>query len=313
MERREFIKDLALLAVPLIVPGQVVENIAKETNYLDELVDKLSTEPQLLNLSITSEQIKACFNDPRFKISDKVVKEFEKAAKRRTGAGRYTYEGYYTKSGEYIKGWRDEHDVPGKIAAGPKFYAENKEALEAAEKKYGVDSRYIAAIIGIETNYGPFTGDFISFISLATAYVKTPARKTEKKQQEMREWAYKELVELFKFALKNKKSVYDYNGSYAGAIGRGQYMPSSLNAYFIGQKGTFEADPFDMVDTIYSVAYYLQKNGWDNSQVDPPPEKDSKNWNSIFSYNHDDYYVAGVTEVATKTPWLSKIKTKVGV
>ncbi|MBN2458731.1 lytic transglycosylase domain-containing protein, partial [Candidatus Woesearchaeota archaeon] len=89
----------------------------------------------------------------------------------------------------------------------------------------------------------------------------------------------------------------ELTSSYAGAIGWAQFIPSSLNRLFIGKNMDFNADPFDMEDCIHSVAYYLNRSGWD-----PRREKNiyegSRNWKALLAYNKSSVYVKAVLELS---------------
>jgi membrane-bound lytic murein transglycosylase B len=86
-----------------------------------------------------------------------------------------------------------------------------------------------------------------------------------------------------------------------GAIGCGQFIPSSLNHYFVGRSGKIEeADPFDVTDCIYSIAYYLKRSRWDKSENGKTPQEGSKNWKAIRAYNHSDAYTRFVIETADR-------------
>jgi membrane-bound lytic murein transglycosylase B len=77
-------------------------------------------------------------------------------------------------------------------------------------------------------------------------------------------------------------ALFDFTSSYAGAIGCAQFIPASLNSYFVGRDGKIEkADPLDIVDCIYSVAYYLKVSGWDRTRNGKTPLKGSRNWKAI--------------------------------
>jgi membrane-bound lytic murein transglycosylase B len=167
-----------------------------------------------------------------------------------------------------------------------------KDELSGAEEKYGVDARYIVSILGVESNLSNDNGRFKAINALTTQYILVKKR---------RKYAYRQLKELIEYSERTKKPIYDYTSSYMGAIGCGQFIPSSLNGYFVGQSGNVdEADPYDLTDCIYSIAYYLKRSRWDKKQNGKTPEEGSKNWKAIRAYNHSDAYTRFVIETADR-------------
>jgi membrane-bound lytic murein transglycosylase B len=167
---------------------------------------------------------------------------------------------------------------------------DHTDALAGAEKKYGVDRRFIVSILGVESDFSRDPGRFKAVNSLLTQYLLIEKRKA---------YAYRELKEIIRYSKRTGLHFFDFTSSYAGAIGCAQFIPSSLNSYFVGKGGKIEkADPFDINDCIYSVAYYLKKSGWDRRRNNKTPAKGSRNWKAIRAYNHSDAYTRFVIEVA---------------
>jgi membrane-bound lytic murein transglycosylase B len=143
--------------------------------------------------------------------------------------------------------------TPQRIEQGIAFIHKYQNVFSQVEKQFGIPKEYIAAIIGIETVYGGNVGKYPVFDTLTTLSFEKN-RRNKFFQKELREFLY--LSKLQKF---NPKDVY---GSYAGAIGLGQFMPSNCQAYGVD----FNCDGQIMMhhpeDAIASVANYLKKNGW---------------------------------------------------
>lgn len=157
------------------------------------------------------------------------------------------------------------------IRGGLRFWEENRSTLEAASQRYGVPPEYIVSIIGVETNYGSYTGNFETLSALATLAFDHPPRAPLFRR---------ELENLLLLAREQERDPASYRGSYAGALGYPQFLPSSIRAYAVDFDGDgridFESGP---VDAIGSVANYFAVHGWQSGQpvasrVAFPPEVD---------------------------------------
>jgi len=147
---------------------------------------------------------------------------------------------------------------PARIELGRAKMAEQADALRAVEKAYGVQARFIAAIWGMETNYGRFTGGFPVIASLATlAY---DARRSS--------YFRKELIEALKIVDQDHITLAELQGSWAGAMGQSQFMPSSFRAYARDFDGDGRRDIWGTpVDVFASIANYLARHGWRNDHT----------------------------------------------
>ena len=136
-----------------------------------------------------------------------------------------------------------------RIKNGKIFISENIEVLEKAEKDFGVPKEVITAIIGVETRYGKIQGSYRVIDSLLTLGFDYPRRS---------KFFRKELVNFFLLTRENELDILEIKGSYAGAMGYGQFISSSYRAYAIDYDGDGNADLFNSVeDAIGSVANYL--------------------------------------------------------
>ena len=137
---------------------------------------------------------------------------------------------------------------------GVDFWKENAEALERAEKTYGVPAEIIVAIIGVETRYGKHAGVYPVFDSLATLAFGYPPRATFFKS------------ELEHFLLMTREEGFDAQkllGSYAGAMGMPQFISSSFRRYAVDFDGDGKRDLWNnTTDAIGSVANYFRKHHW---------------------------------------------------
>lgn len=168
------------------------------------------------------------------------------------------------------KPWREYKPLlvtPARIEAGRAFLAAHRDALARVEAQTGVPAEIIVAILGIETSYGANTGRYRvvdALYTLAFAYPRSgdPA----KAEREARREAFfrKELGELFALGKETGLDIASLTGSYAGAMGWGQFMPSSYRQYAVDGNGDGRRDLFDSLDDVFaSVAqYFVHKGGW---------------------------------------------------
>jgi membrane-bound lytic murein transglycosylase B len=130
----------------------------------------------------------------------------------------------------------------------------NRLALEKAYEVYGVPPIIVAAIIGVETTYGGNTGDYRVLDALSTLSFDFPRRS---------KFFKRELGEFILLAREEQTLITELKGSYAGAMGLPQFMPSSYRAYAVDFDGDGFRDIWENpTDAIGSVANYLAQHGW---------------------------------------------------
>ena len=152
--------------------------------------------------------------------------------------------------GEYRKIFLGET----RIKQGKQFMQEHKATLERAEKEFGVPTHIIAAIIGVETRYGRYKGGYRVLDALATLAFDYPPRS---------KFFTSELEHYLQLVQEQKFDAQAVMGSYAGAMGYGQFISSSYRHYAIDFDGDGVADIVNNpVDAIGSVANYFKKHGW---------------------------------------------------
>ena len=145
-----------------------------------------------------------------------------------------------------------------RIQKGIIFWQENLAALEQAEKDFGVPAEIIVAIIGVETRYGQNKGSYRVIDALSTLGFDYPPRA---------KFFRKELKEFFLLAREQKQDPLALVGSYAGAMGYGQFIPSSYRAYALDYTNDGFADIWNnSTDAIGSVANYFKQHGWKTDQ-----------------------------------------------
>ncbi|HBI47875.1 MAG TPA: hypothetical protein DDX93_04060 [Smithella sp.] len=208
-----------------------------------------------------------------FRIHPNIDQYFQKSAEKQTDHDKkHDISWYFARIG-----------VNAKIEKGKPFIADRLELFQRAEAKHGIHKELIAAIIGIETNFADHQqrGKFYAFNSLMSQYIFTNRTK----------FAVREITALYKFSLKTGHPPQYFTSSYAGAIGWGQFIPSSLQAFFIDSNGLDDdIDPFDIEDTIFSVENYLYKNNLSGENIGDYGSK----YKAVFAYNHSDVYVKAV-------------------
>ncbi|MBH3435568.1 MULTISPECIES: lytic murein transglycosylase B [Pseudomonas] len=162
-----------------------------------------------------------------------------------------------SRPAERVKPWKDYRPIfltDARIKRGVEFWNQNAEALARAEKDYGVPAQYIVAIIGVETFFGRNTGNYRVMDALSTLAFDYPPRA---------DFFRKELKQFLLLAREQQVDPLGLNGSYAGAMGLPQFMPSSFRAYAVDFDGDGHINIWtDPTDAIGSVASYFKQHGW---------------------------------------------------
>jgi membrane-bound lytic murein transglycosylase B len=140
-----------------------------------------------------------------------------------------------------------------RVAAGRQAMKTNGEALSVIGRRYGVDPAIIVAIWGLETNYGGFTGGFSVVEALAT--LAADGRRNG--------YFRRELIDALRILDAGNVALPRMTGSYAGAMGQPQFMPSSYFEYAVSFDGSARRDIWDNSnDALASIANYLARSGW---------------------------------------------------
>jgi len=145
-----------------------------------------------------------------------------------------------------------------RINGGVKFWRENQADIARAAEQFQVDPQVIVAIIGVETLYGAITGNYRVLDALATLAFHYPATLRDRS-----DFFSSELMNFIVLSQEEGIPVDEVTGSYAGAMGLGQFMPSSYREYAVDLNGDKRRDLWSSVDdAIGSVANYLHRHGW---------------------------------------------------
>ena len=162
-----------------------------------------------------------------------------------------------SRPAERVRTWEEYRTAlltDRRVAEGLEFWKKYRRTLERAEKKYGVAPEYVVAIIGVETFYGRNTGNWRVVDALTTLAFDYPPRSS---------FFRNELEQYLLFARNAGVDVFSVRGSYAGAIGLPQFMPSSTRAYAVDFDGNGHIDLLkSRADAIGSVANFLKVHGW---------------------------------------------------
>lgn len=173
---------------------------------------------------------------------------------------------------EKAKPWHEYRQIfltEQRTREGLEFYARHRETLQRAEAETGVPASIIVAIIGVETYYGRIAGSYRVIDALATLAFDYPRRSAFFSR------------ELKSYLILTKEQGMDplaLKGSYAGAMGYGQFMPSSYRSYAVDFDGDGVTDIWNNpVDAIGSVANYFKRHGWRSGETvvvaaEPGPE-----------------------------------------
>lgn len=162
-----------------------------------------------------------------------------------------------SRPAEKVKPWKDYRPIfitDSRIARGVDFWREHEQTLARAEQEYGVPAEVIVAIIGVETFYGGNTGSYRVVDALSTLAFDYPPRAP---------FFRKELREFLMLSREEQVDPLNLKGSYAGAMGLPQFMPSSFRAYAVDFDGDGHINIWtNPVDAIGSVASYFKRHGW---------------------------------------------------
>jgi membrane-bound lytic murein transglycosylase B len=223
---KQFMKVVMLLCL-MITNAQANQDLPKVDDFIDEMVVKHGFDKA---------ELVQIFDEVEVKNS--ILKAISRPA-------------------EKSKPWYDYRKIfitDSRIAGGVKFWRQYAEPLNRAEQQFGVPAEIIIAILGVETRYGGNVGGYRVVDALSTLAFRYPPRSP---------FFTSELEHFLILTREEKMSRLDPVGSYAGAMGLGQFMPSSYRAYAVDFDGDGKRDIWtNPVDAIGSIANYLKRHGW---------------------------------------------------
>jgi membrane-bound lytic murein transglycosylase B len=193
------------------------------------------------------------------------------------------------------------------------YLGRHQEALKRAQSVYGVEKEVVSAIILVESRLGSFIGKRLVLNTLSAlavlhdkdsrdrlwhSYVKDKAdgSKDEFDRWAARKssWAYKELKAYLKYVNTQGLDPFSMRGSYAGALGIAQFVPSSVLKFAQDGNRDGQINLYDHEDAIESVANYLKQHGW------RPKLKRHEAFRILLRYNHSKYYAETILKVAER-------------
>jgi membrane-bound lytic murein transglycosylase B len=204
----------------------------------------------------------------------------------------------------------DQFLDPSMIRKAKSYMLAHDKALGLAEQDFGVDRQVITAILLVETKLGSYVGNrrvintFSTMAALSDPAVRnalwnaikgnTSLSKAAFKAKALKKssWAYGELKSFLVYTQQHNIDPLSVKGSYAGALGYCQFLPSNILKLGRDGSGDGQLNLFDHADAIMSVASYLKHHGWQ------PGIPDQKAARVIYSYNHSQYYVNTVLKIA---------------
>ena len=179
-----------------------------------------------------------------------------------------------SKPAERVVPWYEYRAIfvnDARIAAGTRFWTEHAGTIQQISERYGVAPEMLVAIVGVETYFGQRTGKYRVLDSLATLAFAYPPR------------AKFFSGELEQFLLLTREEGLDPKtpmGSYAGAMGAGQFIPSSFRTFAVDGDGDGKRDIWnDWADVLASIANYFKKSGWKTGEPVADPATRSAAWN----------------------------------
>ncbi len=249
-----------------------------------------SLQARLIRDGFDQTMIRSVYKDPKVYLDKKIIKVYFTYREAKLNYNQFTTRRSIKKARTYIR--------------------EHMDAFQTAEKNFGVDREIITAIILVETQLGKVMGKksilntFSTLAALADPNVrdtlwkeisrtrKLDQKKFEKWSARKSKWAYRELKAYLKYSAKEKIPPSEVNGSFAGAMGIAQFLPSSILAYAKDGNNDGRIDLFNHSDAIASIAGYLKNYGWH------PGIDGKKAYKIVYRYNRSSYYVNTVLKIA---------------
>jgi len=204
----------------------------------------------------------------RAKFQPKILKRYQGAKKK------YKTDATWTKYSQHIV-------VPYMFHRAKKFKHANYALLSKIANAYQVPINLIVAFAGVESSFGKSFGNYSIFDALTTlAFFEN--RKTA--------FFRHELEEYLLFCREKRSSVFTFKGSFAGAMGWVQQLPSINRKYGVDYNRDGVSDPWDKADALATIANFLHQNGWDNRGIVAIPAKyPKKKFRAIYTHWNVQY------------------------
>lgn len=267
------------------------ENIKYKSDFFKPVIIKLLSE------KVDSAFINMLLSDPNTNFNEKYIKINVIGFLKKP-----SYSGHYDNSS---------------VIRVSDFIKENINILTECEKKYGIPKEIISSILWIETKFGDFLGrNHIPSVLLSAAmadceeYISLNKQRLydlfdgdstqlfemyqqiERRAKKKSKWALEELKALEKIYHRKQIDIFELHGSWAGAFGLSQFLPSSYVKWAVDGNNDSVIDLFDKYDAIFSIANYLTVNGWDSDS--------SMMRKALFHYNNSEQYVDAVLKLSAR-------------
>jgi membrane-bound lytic murein transglycosylase B len=208
-----------------------------------------------------------------------------------------------TRPAEKVTPWWEYHDrflTEERISQGAQFYVEHRESLERIASARGIPPEYLVAIMGVETKYGRVTGHYRVLDALMTLSFDYPPRS---------DYFRGELEQFLLLYPEEHIDPLTVTGSYAGAMGVPQFMPSSYRLFAVDGDGDQKRDLWnDWDDILASIANYFVEHGWEaggpvlaETKLDPEPKFQIDTHNLELNETVDSLNAQGVEILADQT------------
>ena len=216
----------------------------------------------------------------------------------------FTYSEARVDYGQFANQWS--------IDKARQYLQENEANLARIEKEYGVDKRVITAILLVETGLGASLGTRSTLNTLSTMAALTDTvvrdrlwdlipdskkisrKKFEKKAAARSRWAYTELKAFLEYTDREGLDPVSIPGSFAGAVGVAQFMPTNILAYGRDGNDDGKVDMLNHTDSMASIANFIKSHGW------RPGQSREKAKKIIYHYNHSRYYVNIILKISNR-------------
>ncbi len=276
--------SIGVLYTFIFLTGILITPLSAHAGYFEVLQERLKTD------GFDSKKIDDLYHNPKVLFDHRSVSSFFMHSE-----GRLNYNQFATSKS---------------VKKAKKYQHKYAEALARTEKKYRVDKEVITAIILVETRLGKMLGNSRVLNTLSTMAVlenkdarqnlwqlipadrRLSREQFEKKADRKSGWAYTELKALLRYAFAEGIDPTTIRGSYAGAMGICQFMPSNINRLAADGNNDGHIDLFNHDDAIASVANYLKHHGW------KPGLNHQKAHRVIRRYNNSRPYADTILKVA---------------
>lgn len=248
MTNKQLLRSFAALLIfvhPALAADKVAVDLTQENvaEFIDEMVQKHDFERDALAAVLAKAEIKA-----------NIIKKISTPAERTLTWGEY----------------RKIFITPERVNAGAAFWEENRSMLDRIALETGVPIEMLVGIIGVETYFGRITGNDRVIDALATLAFDYPPRS---------KFFRNELMQFLILAREEELDPTVPMGSYAGAMGRPQFMPSSFRAYAVDSTGDGKRDIWgNWADVSGSIANYFLKHGWRSNEAVATQATLGSNW-----------------------------------